>query len=107
MNQEHTHRQDPDTRLQSILDAAVALAAKEGYRVISRGQIAEAAGCAASLISHYLGDMPAIRQAIMEEAIRVENIEIILQGIVVQDGLAKRAPKRLRVAAQNLLNADV
>ena len=98
---------DPEARKQEILDAAVALAAKEGYRVISRGQIADAAGCAASLVSHYLGDVPAIRKAIMQEAIRVENIEIILQGIVVQDGLAKRAPKHLRVAATNLLDSQV
>ena len=86
---------------------AIKLAEIQGYKTVSRGQIADAAECAASLISHYFGDVPALRQAIMREAIEIENIEIILQGLVVKDGLALGAPKPLRVRAFNLLDQQV
>ncbi len=100
-------REKPAVRAQEIMDAAVKLAEVQGYRTVSRGQIADAAECAASLISHYFGDVPALRQAIMREAIEIENIEIILQGLVVKDGLALGAPKPLRVRAFNLLDQQV
>ena len=75
-------RLDPETRKQQILTAAVGLAEKEGYRNITRRQIALAAGTSPPLVSQYFGSMGNMRSEIMREALRVNSLHIIAQGLL-------------------------
>lgn len=104
MTANQARREDPQVRAAEIMAAAIKLAEVQSYKTVSRGQVAEAAGCAASLVSYYFGAVPAMRQAIMRAAIEAENAEIVMQGLAVKDGLALGAPKSLRVLALNRLD---
>lgn len=65
-----------------ILSAMIDLANTQDYKQITRAEIAKYAGATDSLVSYYFGDMDAIRDAIIQEAIRKKLLTIILQGLV-------------------------
>jgi len=86
-------------RKAQILRAALELAPKIGYSRITREDIAKRAALPPSLISYHLGTMPDLRRHIMREAIRVECLPVIAQGLAVQDRHALKAPPDLRQRA--------
>ena len=106
MSEEKRRRADPDTRAEEIIKAALVLSEIKGYRVVTREEIAEAAGCSPSLVGKYFGDMCTVRDHIMQAAIKYESAEVILQGLVTRDGMALQAPEALRTAAKNRLDAE-
>jgi len=105
MNDEHKRRRiDPDEREQEIMQAALVLAELNGYRVITREQIAEYAKCSPSLVGKYFGDMQELRRCIMRAAVKQERAEVVLQGLVTRDPIALSAPEHVRTAAKNRLD---
>ncbi|MCK5504241.1 MAG: helix-turn-helix transcriptional regulator [Thermodesulfovibrionia bacterium] len=88
-------------RRRHILRHALVIAAEHGYTNISQRAVAQAAGVASGLVPHYFTTMAGLRKAIMREAVRVEHLGIIAQGIVLKDQVALAAPMELkeRVAA--------
>lgn len=86
-------------RRQTILTAALAVAASAGYLRTTRDAVASAAGCSPALVSFHLGTMPQMQRAIMGEALRVRNLRIIAQGLAHLDRRALNAPLELREAA--------
>lgn len=88
----------PDRR-QTILSAALRIAADRGYLRVTRDDIALAAGCSPALVSHWLGTMKQTQRAIMGEALRVRNLRVIAQGLAHDDRRACNAPAELREAA--------
>ena len=93
------------TRRQTILSAALRVAADRGYMRVTRDDIALTAGCSPALVSHWLGTMKQTQRAIMGEAIRVRNLRVIAQGLAHADRRACNAPAELREAAAASLNA--
>lgn len=89
----------PDTRPAEILAAAVSLARKHGYMLVSREQIATAAKCSPATVSHVFGTMRQMRRAIMGEAIRLRDPIIVAQGIALRDSRAIHVDAELRAAA--------
>ncbi len=89
----------PPTRRQTILSAALRIAADVGYMSVTREAISLAAGCSPALVSHWLGTMNQTHRAIMGEAIRVRNLRVIAQGLSLGDRRALNAPSELREAA--------
>lgn len=89
----------PNDRRQTILSAALQLAAISGYLRVTREGIAAAAGCSPALVSHHLGTMPQTQRAIMGEALRTRNVRVIAQGLANGDSRALNAPQELREAA--------
>lgn len=92
-----------DKRKQQILTAAVTEARQHGYRNVTREAIAQRAGCAAGLVSHYFGTMVDLKRAIMSEAIRTRELRIVAQGIADGHPKAKRAPDDLKLEALKYL----
>jgi AcrR family transcriptional regulator len=92
-------KQDKRERTAQILAAALKLAAKHGYQRITREAIAEAANVSPALVSHHMGTMDQMRRAIMREAVRIECLPVIAQGLVARDRHAGKAPDHLRQAA--------
>lgn len=90
-------------RAAQILAAAVEAARDHGYTRLTREQVATRIGVAPSLIPHYMGSMTSLRRKIMREAVRVECLPVIAQGLAMRDPHAMRAPEELRQrAAQHL-----
>lgn len=94
-----TTRLKPTDRKTQILDAALAIASKQGYARVTREAIAAEAGCAPGLVSHYLGTMVQTRRDIMRAAIRNRVLPVIAQGLAANDPHAKKAPDELKQAA--------
>lgn len=90
----------PRERISQILGAALELCCKrETYSTLTRETIADHAGIPASLITYHCGTMVNLRRAIMREAIRVECLPVIAQGIVSRDRRALKASPDLKQRA--------
>ena len=88
-----------------ILKACLALSERQGYRNITRDQIATKADVTPSLVSYHLGTMEAMRRCVMREAIRTENLAVLAQGIAIKDRHALKAPAEMQTAAIESLHA--
>ena len=95
------HRYSPIDRKREILGHALIAARQVGYQHIDRGTIARRAGCTSTLVSHYFGTISNMRRAIMGEAIRVGDLDIIAQGLVAKDPRALGLKGELKTAAAN------
>jgi len=92
-----------DDRRQTILSAALQVAATCGYLRVTRDAVAAAAGCSPALVSHYFGTLVCLHRAIMGEALRTRNLRVIAQGLSHGDRRARNAPEELRRAAAGAL----
>jgi AcrR family transcriptional regulator len=90
-------------RAAQILAAAVEAARVHGYTRLTREQVAARIGIAPSLVPHYMGTMGALRRKIMREAVRVECLPVIAQGLAARDPHAMAAPAELRQRAARSL----
>ncbi len=91
-------------RVAEILTAALKLSEKEGYRSVTREGLAAAAGVAPGLITLYLGTRENWQRAIMREAIRVQCLPVIAQGLVIRDPHARKvAPELQQKALQSAM----
>lgn len=94
-------------RIAQILAAALTVCSKPNatYSRITREEIAKQAGVPSSLICYHMGTMNDVRRKIMREAIRVECLPVIAQGVAARDRLALKAPEELRIRAlKSLMN---
>jgi AcrR family transcriptional regulator len=90
-------------RAAQILAAAVEAAKVHGYTRLTREQVAARIGIAPSLVPHYMGTMAQLRRRIMREAVRVECLPVIAQGLAARDPHAMAAPAELRQRAARSL----
>jgi AcrR family transcriptional regulator len=84
---------------QRILNAALEVSVGKGYRNITRKDVAGQAGVATGSVTEYFKDMGGLRDAVMVEAIRLEILPIIQQGLAYRDPLAIGATGELRSRA--------
>lgn len=91
-------------RRESILAAGVELAEAEAgnYALITRNQIAAAAGVCGSLVQYHFGTVDKLRQEIIKYAIKHRRVRIVAQALVAGDAQAKKAPEGLRREALEL-----
>lgn len=71
-----------DERKTTILAAAVSLARETHYHRVSRADVAARAECGAGTVNLYFGDMEGLRDAVVAEAVRTGDTDIIAQAIV-------------------------
>jgi len=86
-------------RVAQILAAALEIAPRKGYARITRDEIAERAKVPPSLITYHFGTMPEMRRDLMREAVRVECLPVIAQGLAAKDRHAMKAPEEIRARA--------
>lgn len=85
-------RYKPAVRREMILKNAVRLArVNGGWACLTRALIAEYAECSEALVSRYLGDMVAVRKAIMKVAVKNDYQEIISASLAMHDGYARKS----------------
>ena len=90
-------------RRASIMSAAITLASREGYRAMTREQVAGLAGVAVGSINHEFGTMDALREAVMREAVEGERLDIVAQGLADKHPVACGAPGDMKEAAVRAL----
>lgn len=86
-----------------ILAAGAKLACKGNYLTITRDAVAAEAGVSPGLINYRFKDMDRFREDLMRYAIRHAILPVVLQGLVADDGHARRAPAHLKQSARELL----
>lgn len=87
------------SRIESILDAALRLASVNGYYSLTLQQVAREADCSHGLVSHHFQNAAKMRKAVLRAAIDRRNLRVVLQGMVMRDPVAMRAPRELKQAA--------
>ena len=92
-------RKDPEVRRKEILDAAVEVARDLGYLNLTHPKVAGRVEVSPSLVRKYFDSKSKLRDAIMTEAVRLEIVDIVLQGLAALDPIAQSAPAALRAAA--------
>lgn len=82
-----------DERRAQILQATIAVVAEEGYPAASLGRIADRAGVAKGLLSHYFAD----KDDLMEQAVKV-TAGAIRDSVAAELDLGQRVPDVMRSA---------
>ena len=88
---------------QTILDAAVTLAETLGYRGVFKRHLADKLQCGMGTVNYHWGAMDVLRAAIVHEAIRRANQQIILQAVSLRDPIIWR--KNLTQSLRDRLDA--
>jgi len=83
-------------RKKQIMTHAIELSRKIGYMNVRRDGLAKNAGVANGLVSVHWSTMTQLKKAIMREAIQLEDLVIIGQGLAMKDKHALKAPEELR-----------
>jgi AcrR family transcriptional regulator len=78
-------------RKQDILDAALHVAERDGYMLMTRENIALQAGVSVGLVSNYFGTMKQLRRTVMRQAVSRGIERIVQQGVAMRDPHAMRA----------------
>lgn len=99
-------RMKPAERRESIVQAALRVAERDGYHMMRRDAVAESAGVSMGLVTTYFGTMQQLRRAVMRKAIELERIGVIAQGLAYKDKHAHKAPAALREKAAAVLTAE-
>ena len=92
-------RTQPFFRKRSILLKAVELAWTGSYCKLTRDSVAKAAGVSAGSVAKYFGTMGALKAAVMHFAIKQNIVEIVTQGLAVDDRHALQCSKELKEKA--------
>ena len=92
-------RKTQSERKKEILKTAVSIAEEKGYLHFSRQSVADRIGISPSYVNFYFNTADSLREAVLEEAKRSENLRIIAQACVV--GAAKGISAELRERAIN------
>jgi AcrR family transcriptional regulator len=88
-----------------ILATAMRLAAKKGFRNVTRQDIATAAEVATGSVSYHFDTMRKLQAAMVLKAIEDKNLPVFTQALADGHPLALRAPVELKKAAGRALSA--
>lgn len=101
-------RMAPDDRRSHILNVAVELSKNEGYRNITREQVAYLAGITQPLINRYFGSVAYLRLCVIRRAVDEEIPGIIAQYLAVDSGDSGEwftiSPELRQLAADHVRN---
>jgi DNA-binding transcriptional regulator YbjK len=99
MSENKKTRMEPKERAESIIKASIEMAIKDGYRNLKRDAVAEAAGVAYSMVNYVFSDIYTLQNEVLLYAIEHDIVEIVAQGLVNNDPLAKGAPEAVKARA--------
>lgn len=92
-------RLKPDDRYNQILDAAVRVAERTGYRSLKREDVAAEAGVSNGLVSHYFLLIELLRMEVLAAAVERGVLPIVAEGLVAGEPVAQQACADLRARA--------
>lgn len=88
-----------DERAKEILEAALGLARQDGYENLTCASVSRAANCSRPLVTHYLGGRRSLRRAVLEAGIARGDMDLIAQGVLRRDPIARALPVELQQRA--------
>ena len=88
-----------------IIIHATRLAAKIGYRDLTRAEVATAANVATGTVSYHFGTLEALQDAIVEHAVQHEVLAVVAQALADNHKAAVDAPAALKQRAARYLAA--
>lgn len=91
----------PEARKDQILEAAVAVAERDGYTHVRREEVANHIGCSVGTVSRYFNTMNQLRKAVMRHAVHTINLQLIGQGLALRDSQALKASEEIKEQALN------
>jgi AcrR family transcriptional regulator len=97
-------RKNPGIRRQLILDSAIRLSIKVGYRSITRDAVADIAETSSSAIAKYFPRMTQLKYAVMSAAVSHEIVEVIAQGLAINDPQALKIDDNLKQKVMHYLS---
>lgn len=101
-----TNHLKPDVRANELLDVALDLAARTGWRSLTHTSVAQAAGVSPALVVLRLGTKTELLRDVMRRAVNRGVVPVVAEGLAVGDKHAKRASEALREqAAQHVRSA--
>lgn len=92
-------RLPPETRRNEIFNVIVRVAIERDYRVMTRDDIATAAGITPPLVTAYFGSMDDIRKMIVSHGIHARILPLIGQAMAARDPQVKRLDHETKLAA--------
>lgn len=95
-------RETPRFRKAQILDAALKVAQAKGYHLMTREDIAAAAGVSTGLISKYFITMRQLKRRVLKEAIDRSVLHVIQQGIHTGDQNLRTLKREIREKLKTL-----
>lgn len=81
-------RKERSEQRERILQAAVNVAEKKGYRHFTRNAVAERAEISGSLVQFHFHTIQLLKDEVLKEAIKTENLRIIFQACAIKDDTA-------------------
>ena len=101
-------RLKPDDRYNQILDAAIRVAERTGYRSLKREDVAAEAGVSQGLVSFYFLFIELLRMEVLTAAIERGVLPIVAEGLVAGEPVAQQACADLKArAAVSLLGGGL
>lgn len=98
-------RTDPRLRKQQILAAALDVARSSSLYGVTRKDVAARAGCSAPLVGFYFASIEALRDAVVAEALKTQDLSVIAQCVVMNHPRMRRINKELKARALATLTA--
>jgi AcrR family transcriptional regulator len=89
-------KKTPETSKPAILVAAVKLAREQGLHKFSRIEVATEAGVGESTVSYHLGQMPAVRTAVVKYAVEHEIMSILADARAGRESVGVPMSEELR-----------
>ena len=93
-----------------VLNAALAVAERDGWHAITRDAVAALAGCSSGTVSGAFGGMAGLSDAVMQAAVERECLPVLAAGLVARHPAVRAAmgiAPRHRTEKKNALYADV
>lgn len=87
----------------AILNRAVSLSVRKGYRNVTRQDIATALKIAAGSVSYHFKDMRKLQAAVMQYAVDNSILAVVAQGLVEKHPRALAASAAVRASAARTL----
>ena len=75
------------------------VAERDGLAAVTRSIVAREARVVPATVSNAYGSMPALRDALMREAVSRPVLSVLAQGLAMGDPIARAAPEHVRQAA--------
>jgi len=91
----HSLTSEMETELNDILSAALETAKIVGFGRLNHNNTSHVASCRESLVVHYFKTVEDLQQAVMYAAIENECLQILAQGVALQNEVALKAPEKL------------
>lgn len=71
-----------------VLNAALAVAERDGWHAITRDAVAALAGCSSGTVSGAFGGMAGLSDAVMQAAVERECLPVLAAGLVARHPVA-------------------